>query len=529
MQASTKNKILRFFLYSICLLSLFLSFGILATANAYHLLITGNYKQSHKSAAFALPVARLTNKTWVSGLQTLIATGNTLLELERLQQDVNTGVPPNISGLVQNLRQAEINLEHASQNIKNSSLLSLIFSDKRERIEEITNTLKHMLPLAEYFIQDEKNLLVLLQNSDELRATGGFMGSYAVLRFDSGVLQEIVVEDIYDADGQVLEYFEPPKGVGEFLSGGNGWRLPDANWHPDFAQSSRDTLRFFALAGHGSIDGVIAINLPVVQSLLAITGPILLPDQDLVLSAENISQALRTDRESFFAGSTAKKNTMIQAITQLKLSIAALEGRGKMQVLEQLRQQTKKGNVLVYFPNPELEKHVAQLGISGSLGPSNIDAHSLYYYPVESNVGINKVNAFVMREYVMTTADTITELGITLHNTSSQDGYVNYQRLLFAPGQRVEEIVVNGEQILQFDREQVASSTGQHYDQIGFLVTTLPNNTTRVAISLSHDSGFTRVIFQKQPGTNDTTLTSITPDTATTHQLNQSFLEYVIE
>ncbi|MDP1743836.1 MAG: DUF4012 domain-containing protein, partial [Candidatus Amesbacteria bacterium] len=45
-----------------------------------------------------------------------------------------------------------------------------------------------------------KDYVVLLQNNTELRATGGFMGSYARLRFRNGTLQSTKFEDIYEPD-----------------------------------------------------------------------------------------------------------------------------------------------------------------------------------------------------------------------------------------------------------------------------------------------------------------------------------------
>ncbi|NCN82564.1 MAG: DUF4012 domain-containing protein [Candidatus Pacebacteria bacterium] len=525
----TKHQKLSLLFAAIGLLCLTFAFGILLSANAYHLLRSGKYEQSLKNARQALPIARLVNKTWVSGLKTIVAANTTLLSLQKIQENVDNGETPNITEFAGNLKELEVSAQAVSVNIENSKFLTRLLGSKLGKLDTAIETLTHVVPLAQYFTEGEKTLLVLLQNSDELRATGGFMGSYALLHFNSGSLSEILVEDIYDADGQVQEYFEPPKGVAEFLSGGKGWRLPDANWNPDFALSSQDTLRFFALASRNHIDGVVAINLPVVQSLLAITGPITLSDQDIVLSETNVDQVLRADRDAFFAGSTAKKDIIALATTQLKLAVAKLNTEEKKQIIEQFRQQILRGNVLVYFPNQELEKQAQALGLSGSLGPQTLQSNTLFYYPLESNVGINKVNAAVTREFVMTTSDTLTELGISLHNNSTQDGYVNYQRLLFSPGQDIEQIVVNGEQVSEFDRETVTSSTGQQYDQIGFLVTTLPNNITRIALTLTHSADFLNILLQKQPGTADTTLTSITQNGAKTHQLDQSFLEYMIE
>ena len=518
---------------------LMLAFGMATSINAYRLFNTGKYVQARTSVRLALPVAQLANvttfhssatmQTWESGLRTLVAANNSLVTLQALQKQVSDGGAPNITLLVENAQQLEVNLQDTVTNIGSSPLLSRMLRTQLSQLEKLHEVLSHTVSLASQFTEGQKTLLILLQNSDELRATGGFMGSYVLVKFDSGNVEELVVEDIYDADGQVREYFEPPSGVKNYLTGGNGWRLPDANWHPDFAQSAQDTLRFFALAERSHIDGVVAINLPMMQSLLSVTGPLTLLDQDLVLSEANVSQVLRADRAVFFAGSTAKKSVLLQAITQLKLVIAKLDMQQKKQLVEQLRQHLARGNILAYFPNPNLELAAVSLGLAGPLGPPSLRSDTLFYYPLESNVGINKVNAVVTREFVMTTAPTLTELGITLHNSSTQDGYVNYQRLLFNPEQSLKEIVVNGEQVTEFDSAVITSSTGQKYQQVGFLVTILPSNTTRITMTLTHPAGFSTIVLQKQPGTANTTLTSITSQGMQAYQLTQSFLEYMIE
>ena len=67
----------------------------------------------------------------------------------------------------------------------------------------------------------------------ELRPTGGFIGSYAIMTFDKGRLAEIVVNDVYTADGQLKGHVDPPEPIRKYLGEG-GWFLRDSNWDPDF-------------------------------------------------------------------------------------------------------------------------------------------------------------------------------------------------------------------------------------------------------------------------------------------------------
>ena len=43
---------------------------------------------------------------------------------------------------------------------------------------------------------------ILFQNNMEIRATGGFIGSFGILNFENGKLYDLAIYDVYDADGQ---------------------------------------------------------------------------------------------------------------------------------------------------------------------------------------------------------------------------------------------------------------------------------------------------------------------------------------
>src|SRR4030042_5849513 len=85
-----------------------------------------------------------------------------------------------------------------------------------------------------------RTFLILLQNNQELRPTGGFMGSYAILKTQDFKLKDLKVEDIYETDGKVSAHINPPAPIQEAFHLGT-WRLRDANWDPNF-KSTAETL-----------------------------------------------------------------------------------------------------------------------------------------------------------------------------------------------------------------------------------------------------------------------------------------------
>ena len=52
-------------------------------------------------------------------------------------------------------------------------------------------------PQISGLFSQEKTYLIVFQNNNELRSTGGFISSYGILEFKSGIPTKLEVEDVY--------------------------------------------------------------------------------------------------------------------------------------------------------------------------------------------------------------------------------------------------------------------------------------------------------------------------------------------
>lgn len=146
-------------------------------------------------------------------------------------------------------------------------------------LDEAVSLADVMLPIMGY--PTEKNYLVLLQNADELRPTGGFIGTVGTIKIDAAEVKETKFEDVYSVDGPVAALWKdaPPDPLKKQL-GVNAWFLRDSNWSPDFPQTAQRVLDVYArekaLAGIsiGPLSGVIALQPDFFRDLLRLTGPI---------------------------------------------------------------------------------------------------------------------------------------------------------------------------------------------------------------------------------------------------------------
>ena len=159
-------------------------------------------------------------------------------------------------------------------------------------------------------MMEQKNYLVLFQNTNEVRPTGGFIGSYATISIKDGQLQDIIIDDVYNPDGQldlrdVLSI--PPEPIKEYL-GEERLHIRNANWDPDFTVSSEVIKDLFFRVDGRTYDGVISVDLHFVQELLDLIGPIFLAAYNEEINADNLYERTQFHSEfNYETGSDQKK------------------------------------------------------------------------------------------------------------------------------------------------------------------------------------------------------------------------------
>lgn len=555
---------------SIILLGVFLcSLGLLLLAG-YHSKIalatikSGNTAQVERSIEISYPIVSTYNTltfglipdfvVWKTALQTPLQINElvkaTSIVAKGSFQETNTS---SIASLKPHLSAVQASIEVIDNQLpKTFFLKNSISSDYLEIVAKLADGLQDASLLVDTLSQGQQTWVAVLQNSDELRATGGFPGSYVLLNFNEGVLAEIVVEDIYDADGQFKGYIAAPSGIREYTSGNRGLRLPDANWWPDFPQSAQTMLQFFALGEKNNIAGVIAINLDTARAILEITGPVWLPDYNIEVNANNVSEVLRAERSDFFPGSTQKKDLLSQTFSQLKQKVSNLDNQQQLQLMMTLIQKTSQKEMQVFSTRPELQTIFSKHQLAGEINEEAFQRSTekdlcnckpLLLSLVESNVGINKVNKYVQRSTQLAFAPQKLSITTTFSNHASPltstelsqfieqpstiqprngNGYLNYYRLLISPEYKISSITHNGVPFASWDDEIITTFSHTEMRQIGVLVAVPEKQTESVTFNLGTNREFIpeALYLYKQSGVLDTLFTLTTPGITKQFQLN---------
>ncbi len=237
--------------------------------------------------------------------------------------------------------------------------------------------------------------LVIFQNPSELRATGGFMGTFAVLDTKAGdiVKLEVPPGGTYDLQGQLDAWVEPPTPL---LLANKRWEFQDANWFPDFPASAQKILWFYRHGRGQTADGVIAINASVLERLLAILGPVTDEKRGLTLTADS---ALSTIQKIVETGPEKIAHRPKQIVSDLAPRLLAnLQAGGKetaLPILLALSQALEQKEIQLFFNDPPAQNTASTLGWSGEIiaGKPGQD----YLLVVNSNIQGAKSDAEIVQ------------------------------------------------------------------------------------------------------------------------------------
>ncbi|KKP39073.1 MAG: hypothetical protein UR28_C0010G0056 [Candidatus Peregrinibacteria bacterium GW2011_GWF2_33_10] len=294
----------------------------------------------------------------------------------------------------------------------------------------IINKFEQHLPAILSLLGDRypRHFLLLLQNSSEIRPTGGFIGGYVTFDLDEGYLQNLKYLDVYQSDGQLADV--DPSMIPEEVSqvAGRQFGLRDANISPDFAVSAKNIFQLLEASKQDSADPIIAIDLTCAKELLALIGEVEIPDYNLKLNKDNFETILSFIVESKQSGAKNPKQifeklipAFIDALKKSSVSFYDLSVLSSKLVREK--------HLQAYSSNEDIESFFDDYGLAGKI---SVDPNSDYLNVIEISVGGNKTDRWINESYTHSTlmnedGDVFDELHIKRINTMDEE-FFNEQK-----------------------------------------------------------------------------------------------------
>ena len=230
--------------------------------------------------------------------------------------------------------------------------------------------LQHLGTFLNFFLGAEgasHRYLFAFQNTNELRPTGGFLGSLAIVDVVDGSIAKVEVPSggVYDLSGQTAMRVIAPAPVQLVQA---NWNLQDANWFPDFATSAQKVLQFYDSAGAPPVDGVVAMTPAVLQSFLQLTGPVEVPEVGETFTAENLTSKLQEVIKDAEKVDYSKPKLVMGYLTPKILARALTLPQDQLwQLLGTMQQHLISRDIQFYFSNGEQQQRTLDLGWAGEL------------------------------------------------------------------------------------------------------------------------------------------------------------------
>lgn len=390
----------------------------------------------HRETEIFMPILR--RMGWVPQYGSLLKNSDHLLEMADagshaaahltfgmqqaipLLQDENAG-DSRLSGLVQIIDNGGAFIATAKDDM---AVVEAAFSEipaadietMPPRISELLTAATPLLELGESGLQlaeilpelagmdEPRTYLVLAQNADELRPTGGFISGFALLRVDRGSILSLDFQDAYTIDNFQKAYAFPPEQVNRFM-GIELYTFRDSNFWPDFPISAEQAITLYQYQTDSTeqIDGVLALDQFFVELLVAAVGPIRVPELETVVNGNNVIRQMQAawgtgeeeddtvDRE-WFQNRKSFMGSMVQAV-QSKIINEPTSFDASVLVQNVLLALERK-HLMLYVNDQEAADVLRSLGWDGAIDvPSKHD----YLLPLDTNMGYNKANFVIDR------------------------------------------------------------------------------------------------------------------------------------
>ena len=434
-------------------------------------------------------------------------------------------IQPLLLTILVNLNELENSLAKVNFTV-GLAKLNVPVAELRQALESGKDLLAEHLPwlqLAPYLagqISDGRFLLIL-QNNDELRPTGGFIGNYGLLELQNGKIVRLETHDSYHLDMPAQDYFKPapPAELNKYL-GVKQWFLRDVNWSPDFPTTAGQIEYFYQeqtkiinkTKANEKIDGVIAITPILVEDLLGIVGPITIEDQ--VYNQQNFVELLQyrveMSYDQYGVTSWNRKEIINEVIKEVEKRLLALPASRWAEIVQVITRNLERKNILLYSNNDLVEQWLIQQNWAGQAKSTTGD----YLWVIDANLAAFKTDAVVDKQInykvYKSGNDWLAEVGLVYKHNGGFDWrttrYQTYTRV-YAP---------LGSQLISQSGFTDTAVTGQDLDKTvfgGFIVVE-PKKTKEIkliyrladTIAEQLDKGQYNLLLQKQPGRQRTSL-----------------------
>jgi len=364
---------------------------------------------------------------------------------------------------------------------------------------------------------ERKRFLILLQNEGEIRGTGGWLSSYAILGVEGGQIRELFIDDIYNADGTLETQnttFTPPKSLINALEI-TEYPFSLVNWNPDLYDVMLESESFISALSKGDdLDGIITIDITFVQKLLDYWEGLEIPGESELVTSDNIYSKIFEIHEEFTPGSDRKATFLANIANEAVTKLLSSNFSGYQLLASVFEEGLNEKHLQAVFKNSDATRFFNEHNWDGRLDSKYVSAP----VAIDWNWGGNKANLYLQRDHSLNINITETNITYTYEtnvvnestsNTYPEGDYTNYMRIYIPSGSKL--LKIQGMEDNEYD---IYNENG--YKVIGGWFNTPAGEDNTLVIkysitmdslsiysplSIQNDTVFFNINIYKQPGT----------------------------
>lgn len=296
--------------------------------------------------------------------------------------------------------------------------------DKIEQLYLSTKDDLNLIPNLIGLLDEDKTrtYLLIFQNDNEMRSTGGLMTAYSYIEFRNGALSEdIITRDIYELDSDIMDNYRIPsipitEDIGYYMEpcGQPYWFFRDSNTSLDLETSVKNMNSFYSREIFNlpenddyyneriklkPIDGYIFVDTNFVQKLLGAVGEVYIESEDLVVTEKNfieeivkIKDEVRKELNDVRAGESKEILGEIGEAILEKISQEPLEY--SEEIFLTVLDSVKSKHIQTYFFDSQLQRLAKKYNSDGRI--ERDDKNYVDYVNIgEANLCTLKMNLWV--------------------------------------------------------------------------------------------------------------------------------------
>jgi hypothetical protein len=270
-----------------------------------------------------------------------------------------------------------------------------------------------------------KTYLILAQNEDELRSTGGYLTAAGTLVMENGRVLNLRFSNSAELDNWAMPYPSAPWQLREYMDS-PVLVLRDANWFTNFPTTASYAEFLYAYHDSRSVDGVIAFDQHMLMLVLQALGPLQVEGVPYLIDAENVATYMRSAKSLPQGQPVPEGWGRKEFMNKITSAIFAKVFQGGDISWEKLANALFQGlnerHILLVLDDPMLAPVIASHGWDGAVHPGVGD----FLMVVDSNIGFSKTNAMVETDltYDVNLTDPAlptSQLSVMHRNNSSAD------------------------------------------------------------------------------------------------------------